>query len=83
MVLIRESESLNLNTVGLSAKTECIGSAMFQETLIHDASNPQCVMIACRDGHLEISPLFWHKFLPLFGVQIKGSRKTHEFINWF
>ena len=41
---------------------------------------PQCVMKACRIGHLKFSPTFLHILWALFDVQVKRSRKTHEFI---
>ena len=41
---------------------------------------PQCIMKACRAGHLNFSPTFLHIRSALFGIQFKKSRKTHEFI---
>ena len=38
---------------------------------------------ACRFGHLNLSLTFLHELLAKFGIQIRSSRKTHEFIGSF
>ena len=41
---------------------------------------PQVIMKACRAGRLNFMPRFLHIHSALFGLQVKRSRKTHEFI---
>ena len=63
----------------------------FGKKRVHDSVNilrgaiwtdfvPHCIMKACRTGRLNFSPTFLHKPSALFGIQVKRSRKTHEFI---
>ena len=41
---------------------------------------PKCIMEACRTGRLNFSLSFLHILSALFEIQMKRSRKTHEFI---
>ena len=41
---------------------------------------PQCIMEVCRTGRLNFSLSFLHILSALFDIQMKRSRRTHEFI---
>ena len=41
---------------------------------------PQRIMKACRAGPFNFSPTFLHMLSALFDIQIKRSRKAHEFV---
>ena len=47
---------------------------------IRTDSVPQCIMKACRTGRLNFSPTFLRLLSELFGIQIKRSGKTHDFM---
>ena len=66
--------------VGLLAKNRMYEPVNVLGRAIRAEFVPQCIMKACRAGHLNFSLSFLHILQALFDIQMKKSRKMHEFI---